>query len=80
MNNTLLFMGELATASGISYAINTGIDASPLISVAITFGVSLITLVGGELIKFLVAYFKNKTKQLEEKNEAKDESDKKEEK
>ena len=80
MNNTLLFMGELATASGVSFAINSSIDASPLINVAITFGVSLITLVGGEVIKFLVAYFKKKTKQLEENNEAKDENDKKEEK
>ena len=75
MVNTAYAVGELAVSVTSSTAIATSVDASPLLTALITFGVSVVTLVGGELIKFLVAYFKKKTDELEkkEKGEKKDE-------
>lgn len=64
--NTII---ELGVASTTSYAICSQVSTDNLLTALITFGVSLITLVGGELIKFLVAYFKKKTKKLEEDKE-----------
>lgn len=68
----LFLVGEFATGSLSSLAVATSVDASPLLTVLITFGTTLITMVGGELIKFLVAYFKKKTKDLEDKKEEKE--------
>lgn len=62
--NGAIFAGEVATASVVSGAIVMGVDASPLLTALITFGVSLVTLAGGELIKFLVAYLKKRTDDL----------------
>lgn len=65
MLNTGMIVGELAVSVTSSTAIATSINAEPLVTALITFGVSLVTLVGGELIKFLVTYFKKKTEELE---------------
>ena len=65
MTNVAYAVGELAVSVTGSTAIATSVDASPLLTALITFGVSVVTLVGGELIKFLVAYFKKKTDELE---------------
>ena len=65
MNNGYLF-GELVVSTAGSTIIATSVDASPLLTALITFGVSVITLVGGELIKYLVAFFKKKREELEE--------------
>ena len=75
MTNVAYAVGELAVSVTGSTAIATSVDASPLLTALITFGVSVVTLVGGELIKFLVAYFKKKTDELEKKDkgEKKDE-------
>ena len=59
--NTII---ELGVATTTSFAICSSINTDNLLTALITFGVSLITMVGGELIKFLVAYFKKKTKDL----------------
>lgn len=67
--NTII---ELGVATTTSYAICSSVSADNLITALITFGVSLVTLVGGELIKFLVAYFKKKTKNLEDEEEKKE--------
>ena len=69
--STPLVLGEVAVASCSSLAICTSVDASPLLTALITFGVSIVTMVGGEIIKFLVAFFKKKTKDLsiEEKSD-----------
>ena len=63
---SLLF--EFAVAMPTSFAVAESISADNLITALITFGISLITLVGGELIKFLVAFFKNKTKKFDDEN------------
>lgn len=67
--NTML--GEIAVATATTTAVATSVNAEPLLTALIGLGVSIVTMVGGELVKFLVAYFKKKTKDLnpEEKQE-----------
>ena len=48
-------LAEFAVSAGASTAICAGADTSPLLTALITFGVSIVTMVGGELIKYLVA-------------------------
>lgn len=66
--NTLI---EVGVATTTSFAICSSVSTDNLLTALITFGVSLITVVGGELIKFLVAFFKKKTKDLEKNEEDK---------
>lgn len=68
----LFLVGEFATGSLSGLAVATSVDATPLLTVLITFATTLITMVGGELIKFLVAFLKKKTKDLEGKKEDKE--------
>lgn len=72
MTNTTLFAGELATSISASTIICTSVNTEPLLTALITFGVSIITLVGGELVKFLIAYFQKKTKELKDDNSKKE--------
>ena len=67
--NSALLLGEIAVSSGTSLAIATGVDATPLLTALITLGVSLITVVGGEIVKFLYAFFKKKREELEGKED-----------
>ena len=57
---------QVVTSASVSMGVATSVDASPLLTALITLGVSVVTAVGTELVKYLVAYFKNKTKKLEE--------------
>lgn len=66
MNNGLIVTAELTTATVASTALSTAVSAEPLLTALITFGVSLVTIAGSELIKFLVAFLKNKTKKYED--------------
>ena len=76
MNGTIV-VSELAVSSTASLGIATSVDASPLLTALITLGVSLVTIVGGEIVKYLYAFFKKKREDLEGKPEEKHE-DKKE--
>lgn len=69
--NSALILGELAVSTATTTAVATSVNAEPLLTALIGLGVSIVTMVGGELVKFLVAYFKKKTKDLnpEEKQE-----------
>ena len=73
----LMVTAELATSTLTTTAIATSVDASPLLTALIGLGVSIVTMVGGELVKFLVAFFKKKTKDLNGDAEA-EKDDKKE--
>lgn len=72
MNETLV---KLGASFGISSAICISENTQPIITAVITFAVSLVSVVGGELIKLLVAYLKNKrskyeaTEKVEDKKE-----------
>ena len=67
--NTLILSSEVALATITTSVVATSINAEPLITALIGFGVSLVTMVGGELVKFLVAYFKKKTKDLTDEDD-----------
>lgn len=76
MSAAVIEIGVAATASTV---VATSVDASPLWTALISLGVTIVTVVGAELVKYLVAFFKKKTEELENKN-SKDKQDKKEEK
>lgn len=67
--NAAQFVTELAIAVPVSAGVANGLNADALITALITFGVSVVTLVGGELIKFLVAFFNKKTDDLTKKTD-----------
>ena len=71
-----IILGEIAVATATTTAVATSVNAEPLLTALIGLGVSIVTMVGGELVKFLVAYFKKKTKDLNP-DEDKQEEDKK---
>lgn len=66
MNNTTITSLQIGGSTLISTAIATGINAEPLITALITFAVSLITLVGTELVKYLVSFLKKKRQDIED--------------
>ena len=70
-----IIFGKIAVATATTTAVATSVNAEPLLTALIGLGVSIVTMVGGELVKFLVAYFKKKTKDLnpEDKQEEKKE-------
>lgn len=68
MNNSLIITGELVTSVGVSSIVSNAISAEPLLTALITFGVSIVTLVGGELIKFLIAFLQRKTNEQKRKD------------
>ena len=68
MHQATTFLVELGVAVPTSMAIATNVSVEPLITALITFGVSVVTLVGGEVIKWLVAFFKKKTQDIENKD------------
>ena len=61
-------LAEIGVATTTSLIVCESIGVDNLLTALITFGISVITVVGGELIKFLVAFFKNKTSELENKD------------
>ena len=76
----LMVTAELATSTITTTAIATSVNAEPLLTALIGLGVSIVTMVGGELVKFLVAFLKKKTKDLNGDAEAEEKDDKKGEK
>lgn len=62
---TALITSELAVATGVTTAVSVSVNADPLLTALIGFGVSLVTMVGGELVKYLVAFFKAKREKIE---------------
>ena len=65
---------ETAIAGTTTTIIATATNVEPLWTALIGFGTALVTVVGGELIKYLVAFFKKKTDDLSNKDT--DEEDK----
>lgn len=55
---------EFITSASISTGICASVDTTPLVTAIITFGVTLVTVVGSELIKFLVSYIRKKKQDL----------------
>ena len=74
ISSALIEVGVAATASTV---VATSVDASPLLTALISLGVTIVTVVGSELVKFMVAFLKSKRKKYEDKSL--DKEDKKEE-
>ena len=79
MNNALFVTTELAIAMPTSTVLSASINANALLTALISLAVSIVTLVGGELVKFLVAFFQKKTKDLKGETEDTKPEDKPEE-
>ena len=60
---------ELGISTIATTIVATNINADNLLTALIGLGVSIVTIVGGEVIKFLVAFLKHKTNKYENKNE-----------
>ena len=73
MNSALI---EVGVSTAATTTVATAINAEPLITALIGFGISVVTVVGGELIKLAVAWIKNQRKKLGDNIEEKE--DKKE--
>ena len=71
--NTILPFAEVAISGSVSTVIATSVNADGLITALIGFGTALVTVVGGKLIEFLVAWFKKKTDNLNKEEDKKDE-------
>ena len=65
MTNFSIAATEVAIAGTTTTAIATSANLDALYTALIGFGIALVTVVGGELIKFLVAFLKKKTQDLE---------------
>lgn len=63
---------ETAIAGTTTTIIATAANLDALWTALIGFGTALITVVGGELIKFLVAWFKKKTQDIEKSSDKTD--------
>lgn len=66
MESIKMLLGKLTFSTATITTVATSVNAEPLLTALIGLGISIVTLVGGELVKFLVAYFKKKTKDIEE--------------
>lgn len=71
MSSAGILAAELAVSTTTTAVVATSINAEPLITALIGFGVSLVTMAGGELIKFLVAWLKKKREDIEGKEDDK---------
>ena len=64
MVNASVALVEVGVAATTGTAVATAVDASPLLTALISLGVTIVTVVGAEVVKFLVALFKKKTDEL----------------
>lgn len=70
--NAILPMAEVVVSGATTTIVATSVNADGLLTALIGFGTALVTVVGGELIKFLVAWIKKKTDNIN-KEDKKDE-------
>ena len=59
---------EVAVSTSATTAVATAINAEPLLTALIGLGISIVTVVGGELVKFLVAWLRQKRHVIEVKD------------
>lgn len=68
MNSVTLALSELAVSSSVSFAVSQSANFDTLTTALITFGVSLITIAGGELIKVIVSFLQSKKRKFDQEN------------
>ena len=69
--NTIFPVAEVVVSGAATTAVATAVNADGLLTALIGFGTALVTVVGGELIKFLVAWIKKKTDNLNKEEDKK---------
>lgn len=69
-------LAEVAVAGSVTTIVATTVNADGLLTALIGFGTALVTVVGGELIKYLVALIKKKTDNLNKDDKPEDNSGK----
>ena len=62
---------EIGIATIGTTAIATNVNADALLTALIGLGISIVTVVGGELVKFLVAFLKKQTQKYSKEEENK---------
>lgn len=77
MNSATLTLSELAVSSSVSFAVSQSANFDTLTTALITFGVSLITIAGGELIKVIVSFLQSKKRKFDQENVIKKDDKKK---
>lgn len=80
MNSVTLTLSELAVSSSVSFAVSQSANFDALTTALITFGVSLITIAGGELIKVIVSFLQSKKRKFDQENQIEKKPKKKTEK
>lgn len=68
MNSVTFALSELAVSSSVSFAVSQSANFDTLTTALITFGVSLITIAGGELIKVIVSFLQSKKRKFDQEN------------
>ena len=76
MNSATFTLSELAVSSSVSFAVSQSANFDTLTTALITFGVSLITIAGGELIKVIVSFLQSKKRKFDQENVIKKEDKK----
>lgn len=66
MTNGAIAAVEVGVSAAVSTGVSLSVSAEPLLTALITLGVSIVTLAGGELVKFLVAFLQAKTKKYKD--------------
>lgn len=66
--NTIKVAAESVVACSTSFVASEAMNLDTLWTALTTFAVTIVTMVGGEVIKFLVAYFKKKTHDIEKED------------
>ena len=67
---------ETVVACSTSFIVSEAANLDTLWTALITFAVTVVTMVGGEVIKFLVAFFKKKTHDIEKEDKEVDTKEK----
>ena len=68
MNSATFTLSEFAVSSSVSFAVSQYSNFDALTTALITFGVSLITIAGGELIKVIVSFLQSKKRKFDQEN------------
>lgn len=76
MNSATFTLSELAVSSSVSFAVSQSANFDALTTALITFGVSLITIAGGELIKVIVSFLQSKKRKFDQENVIKKDDEK----
>lgn len=73
MNSASIASIEISVAAATSTAVGISAQLEPLITAVIAFGISLVTVVGGEFVKYLVAFLKKKREDLNKDDKVQEE-------